>query len=571
METLKRLIPLVCAAAILLGVYWWQGHREEAPGETTGYTGLDASTSSVPTEPPTTEPTTEPVPPTTQPVTLPTDVPVDTPPTETEPTEPTEPPLTAERCLLEPEYPSYEELFSGDVSYADYGYNWVTVEGETFRVLHLDTMSGDVRITDSGYENEYVVPNTGAFVKQYSNPLSVGCDGRYAYFCNSSTYNGSDPNRIFRLDLETGAVEMLVEDVRIYGWPSLRANCVLYYVRGTEQGAEICRMYVPDRRVDVLYALEKPEFVFDFFYPSTSQGQIGWEGINSRILERAIEEWEDPDSSYKIWAPDKDKNPNAQTFDYSELWNWWNREDRAESVYFRDGLEFFFHFFQEDTGIWGLEKVQIDPTTGKTTRKEGTLDNCFLGSGASHDHFDPVYEPLPVPRAILSDWKPAPGWDAREACPEVEAGEYPYATTLRIPGRDSTQVFWIDGSDVSLVKDAPWHVVGYSRQAVYCLTEENVLMELSADGSVCNALYAAGGEVSNVKYANDMLLFREGSRILLLDIRNGQYRGLLDDPEAWIEMWTGETKFCFGMSKGLYYQQYLFDINTGLIEETFIL
>ena len=46
---------------------------------------------------------------------------------------------------------------------------------------------------------------------------------------------------------------------------------------------------------------------------------------------------------------------------------------------------------------------------------------------------------------------------------------------------------------------------------------------------------------------------------------------LLDDPEAWIEMWTGETKFCFGMSKGLYYQQYLFDINTGLIEETFIL
>ena len=54
METLKRLIPLLCAAAILLGVYWWQGARQETPGETTGNTGLEASTAPVTTEPPTT-------------------------------------------------------------------------------------------------------------------------------------------------------------------------------------------------------------------------------------------------------------------------------------------------------------------------------------------------------------------------------------------------------------------------------------------------------------------------------------------------------------------------------------
>jgi len=47
---------------------------------------------------------------------------------------------------------------------------------------------------------------------------------------------------------------------------------------------------------------------------------------------------------------------------------------------------------------------------------------------------------------------------------------------------------------------------------------------------------------------------------------------LMDDPEVFIQMWFSvHSRFCFGMTKGLFYQQYLFDIHTGLIEETFIL
>lgn len=555
METLKRLIPLLCATVILLGAYWWYARQKETPGqipETSGQPAAETTTA-----------------PTTQPTTAPT-----TAPTTQSPTEPAPPALAADQWLIEQEHPGYEELFSEDVAYNTFSYNWFFQRDGKYDSYYFEHQEmGYPRVVDSSTGLEYAVPNAGNLEQEYGRLECIGCDGKYAYLYNvANAYPPEAKNTILQLELETGKLEILVQETRLYGVPALRGMCVLYYVRATETGGELCRLYVPEMRLDVLCQVEHPEFVFQFDYPSSTLGAFGWEGISTKCLNRAIMEWTNPDSSYKIWAPGKAQNPDAQTSDFSGLWDWWNQGTHPRDPYFRDGLEFFFHYFQEGTGIWALEKTRIDPTTGTVSKTEGSLDNCFLGSGSGHDHFDPVYAPLPVPKAIMGPWQPAPGWEIQEQILTFSEGR-PYAFSGRLRGSDHDQLFVKSGSTLTLLVDAPWEVVETTDQAFYCLTEAGVLVELSHNGTICNTLFdPQGRRLSSFKYCDGMLAFRDESRTLLLDLATGQYRVLMDDPEVFIEMWIpGDPRFCFSVSRGLYYQQYLFDINTGLIEETFIL
>lgn len=559
METLKRLIPLLCATVLLLGVYWWYARQEDVPVQIPETSGQPVTES---TEKPATQPT-------TQPVTRPTQAPTTQPPTEPEP-----PALAVDQWLIEQEFPSYEELFREDVSYSAFSYSWILERDgkyESYSFEHQE--KGYPRVVRDSDGVEYAVPNGEKLEEEYGRLGYMGCDGKYAYLYNfASVYPPEALNTILRLELETGEAEVLVQENRLYGAPALCGKCVVYYVRATEAGGELCRLYVPDMRLDVLCQVEYPEFAFGFDYPESTLGVFTQEGISTKSIKLAIAEWENPESSYKIWAPDKDKNPDAQTLDFSELWNWWNESELPRNPYFRDGLEFFFHFFQEDTGVWALERTQIDPATGKIIKTEGSLDNCFLGSGYSHDHYDPVYEPLPVPKAIMGQWQNAPGWDIQEQIPKDT--DVRTAVFLgKLPGADHEQLFARNDGQLILLVDAPWEVVTMAPAALYCLTEAGILVELSYDGKICNTLFDPQGKtLRSFKYCDGMLAFREDSRMLLLDLATGQYRVLFDDPEAFIEMWfPGDSRFCFSVSKGLYYQQYLFDINTGMIEETHIL
>lgn len=59
---------------------------------------------------------------------------------------------------------------------------------------------------------------------------------------------------------------------------------------------------------------------------------------------------------------------------------------------------------------------------------------------------------------------------------------------------------------------------------------------------------------------------------MTVEIAARQYRVLMDHPGIYLELWFGgNPSFCFSLSEGLYYQQYLFNVQTGTIEETFIL
>ena len=565
METLKRLIPLLCAAAILLGVYWWQGARQETPGETTGNTGLEASTAPVTTEPPTTEPTTQPATaPTTEPTTRPTTEPTTAPTTEptTEPTtapttpkQPTSSRLRVEQCVvLVPEYPSYEELFSGDVRYIDYASDWVIADGEgNYRAFLLSNMKDDLRIRDYSLEAEYLVPGSENFRDKVGRYQELGCDGRYA--CYGIRESSREYSRVIRVDLATGAVETLLEE-KILGLSDLQANCVLYYTRETEQGAEVCRLYIPDMRVDVLCNLENPEMVESYTYPETSLGTISWYGLNPELVEKAYALWTDPEAK-KVW--------NER--DYSKLWEKTAKGELPPLTL--SPHEMFFRDLQDETEILALERTVYEPASGTYTEYLGCLDNCWMGSGYPHDHYNPVTDPLPAPVALMDAWEPAPGWEQQGTCETRRDG---YAMSLLVPGREHRQLFWIDEGNVAMIRDVPWEVIGYSERAVYCLTEDNSIMEVSVDGEICNTLYVAGGELSQVVCGDGTVCFKENGQIILLDAANGLYRVAMDDPKVKIENWfIGEDWILISLTNGLWHQQYRFYPETGILEETHIL
>lgn len=469
--------------------------------------------------------------------------------------------LPVEAWLIEPEYPSYEALFSEDAAYSEFGYDWIVPQEEGYRVFAVDDWEGYIRIRDTGFEAEYAVPNTENFRKEYGNPQYIGSDGKYAYYHNAEMYGLEPPYRILRLELLTGKVEILIEEEGICSASALLANCVVYYIREAGDVAEVCRLYIPEKRVDVLYEIEHPAYLFpgSLRVASSTLGSISWYGLNPEIVEKAEALWAEPNPGKIIGG-----------YDYTESWK---NFSQGLSGMGQDFREMFFHDLEKETGIWGLERTVFDPVTGKITKTKGTLDNCWLGSGYPHDHFNPVYEELPAPKALMGDWQPLPEMEQREVITPKATGEYPYAAALRVPGQAYSQVFWIDDEKVTLVKDAPWQVIGESQYAVYCLTEENAIVELSTDGSICNTLYISQGEkLSDFKFNEGLLCFREDARILLLDIEKGQYRVLMDDERVDIESWFGgENWILISLKKGLYYQQYRFYIETGVVEETHIL
>lgn len=493
----------------------------------------------------TTEPTTQA---TTAPTTATTTEPT-TAPTEPEPTI-----LEPELWLTDPQYPSYEELFSQDVSYADYTTDWIVEHEGIYREYHFEAWNDSVQVYSYYSDLVYPVPNTESFMDDYDAPQYFGSDGKYAYF-----YNRVDTNRIFQMELLTGKVVTLIDEEKIYAHPMLQANCVVYYARAAGDKAEICRMYIPEQRVDVLCTVENTEYLFDITYPATTGGKISWYGLNPEIVAKAEALWADPNAGKII-----------NEYDYTGAWGEFASGLKGMHQDFR---EMFFHDFEREIGILALERTTFDPVTGTYSKKLGTLDNCWLGSGFPHDHFNPVYEELDVPKAVMGPWQDLPGLHIQGEISAAPSGDV-YAASYRVPGQKECQLFLCkNNGDITLLLDAPYTPIKSDGKAVYCVTDDNAIVEISYDGTVCNTLYAADkGTLSNFKYCDGMICFREESRVLLIDIAARKYRVLMDHPGIYLELWfDGNPSFCFSLSEGLYYQQYLFNVQTGAIEETFIL
>lgn len=272
----------------------------------------------------TTEPTTQA---TTAPTTATTTAPT-TAPTEPEPTI-----LEPELWLTDPQYPSYEELFSQDVSYADYTTDWIVEHEGIYREYHFEAWNDSVQVYSYYSDLVYPVPNTESFMDDYDAPQYFGSDGKYAYF-----YNRVDTNRIFQMELLTGKVVTLIDEEKIYAHPMLQANCVVYYARAAGDKAEICRIYIPEQRVDVLCTVENTEYLFDITYPATTGGKISWYGLNPEIVAKAEALRADPNAGKII-----------NEYDYTGAWGEFASGLKGMHQDFR---EMFFYHFKGKSAFW---------------------------------------------------------------------------------------------------------------------------------------------------------------------------------------------------------------------------
>lgn len=134
--------------AILVLLLLLAGCNGNIPTETTD--AVEPSVQS--TEAPTTVPTDPPVTPTTAP---------------TEPTTaPTEPPITVitpSMWMIEPEYPSYEALFSQDVPYSNFSYDWIVEQDGIYREYRVESSEEGMLVSSYGLTADYLVPNTKDF------------------------------------------------------------------------------------------------------------------------------------------------------------------------------------------------------------------------------------------------------------------------------------------------------------------------------------------------------------------------------------------------------------------------
>ena len=484
----------------------------------------------------------------------------------TAPTEPTVPPTTGPAA---PDWlaadrisPSYEEFFSQDLPYTTAQTGWVVPQGESLAQYYIRSETAGLYISTKPWSGGQKIPNseslTGLFI--------VGADGKWAYLLSSEG--------ILRLDMLTGESSVLVAQEGILQ-ANLHGYDVLYYCAASEDGTlGVYRLYIPTMTLDTLY--EGIERGWDFFisFPRTTLGSITWSGINPEMAERLLSELNDPNSPY-LKGDGQMEGPTHLWDDPSILqdpnydWNW----DKAALWVCR--------WIQEDTGIHTWYKCTYDPNTGTSIEDTGVVDNCWFGSGYAHDHFEPEITELPDPIPAIGQWIPITGatLPPSPAADELYAeGVYdhydaniPEITVYGQPLQPE-YVYYNKNNTLTRAVDIPVTMAQNSVHFLYCVTEDNTVLQISHDGNTRNVLYTAESEIRDISQANGHLYLLDGNQIIDIDIPALQYRVLLE-AENIIEAYAHDKKgvVYFAIARGLHYQQYLLTPETGELKQTHIL
>lgn len=493
---MKKLAAFVLAALLLAGC---------APAE-------PEETTTAPTTQATTAPTTEPV---TEPTAAPT--------TEatTEATEPV-PEFTASLWRMEPEYLSYKAYFSQDRPYIKEQVNgWAVTRGDTgyFIELHADSA---LRISCQAFEETYTVPGSGKTLQDYGGPQLLGTDGKYAYLASDT--------HIVRVELLTGAVTELVSSGKIQN-PYLCNGVVLYYIRYEWGAPNICRMYLPEMREDILRILEKPVYEMRLRRPESSQGDVIWTGYNPELIAIFEAEVKNPNSSYQ----------NIGNWNSSGLWKSEDPLNDPGYYVFRKAL---FVQLQNDTGVDALFKGVYDCFKGEYTESTGPRPDCCYGTGLAHNHFGWEVTEKDPPKALDGQWQP------------------------------------IAPAEGEKVESARVREVRYGENGIYCVTEDNAILRLGYDGGAWETLYTAQfgqlrelycigkDSASYYKFSDSHLYVADGDKIVKIDAKEKRF-SLLVEQECVSELWLWDDgRVYFAALDGMFYEQYIFDPEKGSFEET---
>jgi len=188
---------------------------------------------------------------------------------------------------------------------------------------------------------------------------------------------------------------------------------------------------------------------------------------------------------------------------------------------------------QSTTGdiIWGAR----NPDSGSLEFYRYSLSDGSISP--AHDSNTQRIDTAPS-TLINSPWQPLTGAEIQG----TPAGGKPHRLALpRIDGEGlyPGKLYLVSEGHVTQLLDEPVIQVRDFEDAVYCVTEDNRLLQISYDGSVCNTLYHNGGKPLKILgMAGENLLILEENTLLRIDAANARFCALLShDPEAEIIAW----------------------------------
>ena len=405
-----------------------------------GQTQLPSEQTTAPSAESTAAPTVAPTVSTTAPTTAPT-----TPATEPEPP----------AWLRKEAYPSYEAYFAED---REYGYfasqaespqlcSWYIMDGDAGTVYDLSLENStppyppSLYLTDhsTGERQWLIVPGD-----LFSYKL-LGCDGRYAYFRRSDNLPYWQAE-IARLDLETRKMEPLFqcdELLKLY----LCGDAVMYFICETAGVLQLCRMYLPEARLDRLCTLdfEPGHFLYSLQRPQSTLGDVTWSVAASE----------------------------------------------TEIVY----------------------RETYRCADGTVTREPFRQESLTAA---------------PEPTLVEGEWRFI-GTELQGA-PTAEMPENAAAVILGNGFKAGNPGYCAEGKLTRLSEDMALEAVE-GAEGVFCITEENTVLQLAWDGSIRNVLYTGGEKpLGSLVYREGFLYLTEGENILQLRAEDGASRVLIHQP-----------------------------------------
>ncbi len=500
----------------------------------------------VPTEAPTIAPTTQPTEvPTTAPTTAPTEAPTTAPTTQpTVPTTaPTEPILSPELWAIEPEYLSYDEYFSEDRKYVNTS-SWLIPTDSGSIAYSVWGDGRDKYVESSAHEERYMIPNQEQFAKH----KFMGADGKYAYLSNE--------NELLKVELLTGDIVSKIEADSILNWyVSIYDGRVGYYTNNTGEELQIIRVYLPEMRQDILLTLKEPLCMFSLGHAESNLGDLTWSTFNPEFLTVLKAELENPNSKYK----------SMEQLNFSDIWA---MEDPLNMAH-RDPMELLSYEIQKDTGIPAFIEYSYNQKNGTTTARTFIVDGCYFGTGMPDDHFNPVHVDLGTPTVITDSWHSLPGMDIKAPLPDTKLEQNSYITYTQFLSTPMKLYLCADGTYTEILdaqlKCYPDTVdIG---SGICCISQDNKVLQLSYDGSVCNTLYASNGNIVDYDYQDGFLYIIEDDKILEIDLENYQYRVVLQQAYLSSLSFDGKDTLYFLASEGLSWKHYTYNVKTSVFEE----
>ena len=517
---------------ILLAVFLFAGCDQTNPEQTTAST---------------TEPTTAA---TTQPTTAATTQPTTAPTTEatTAPTEATEPTVDLS-WQTAPVYPSYAEFLAAEPAFAELNCtSWLIVEKDGGVEYSFDAESFTVMRDGKAV---YHVPNQ----KELEGYHTWAADGKYGYIKNDT--------EILKIDLQTGDVIGSIQIGRILCIRRIVDSFVWYYVEHDGEHFNICRVYLPEMKRDVLDSFAAPANVYedDDTYTRSDGNYIRWVIRNPEMMELLETELKKPESSYQK------PTFHNEVVDFSFVW----QKENVLNEWDLNQLDMFLYTVQEKSGIQAFVEYEYHIPSNTLTTRTGIIDNCYFGTGDPHDHFKPEITEIAGPTVVNSSWKPIPNQDIQGVIPEKPMGTFT-VEQLRF-GTDPMKLYRKQNGYLTELAELSFKTRQDREDAIYGITQDNRLVQLSYDGTVCNTLYTGIGTLRDIMYLQNGFYLVDDNQIIEIDMATGQYRVLIEQDYLWdIDYWNEkEGTIYFLASEGLAYQQHKYDPVTAVLEKVSVM